>query len=435
MEYTQAIVAGAVLLYALVSGRLSRTAVSGTLLFAAVGLVIGPEVLDVVDLDGLVGESEFIRLILTMTLVVVLFTDACAINSVSWREDEIPARLLGVGMPLTIVAGAALALVTFTELAVWEAAVLGVLLAPTDAALGKPVVSNPRVPQRIRQALNVESGLNDGVALPLFVVFVEAARIAEGRLPISDLVVELLAQIGIAVAVGAGIGALGIRALRVAAERDLVESSWAQIALVAMAALAYTLATPLGGSGFIAAWVAGLVFGLRLRNGAAAAVVPPERELHAFSETAGDLLTMVSFLLFGLLLGPTLPNLTWSTVLYAVAGLTVIRVVPVLVSQLRSGLAPATLLYLGWFGPRGLATILLALEVAEVGELDGAQTIYDVALFTVALSVLLHGATAWWGSNAYADHVATHPDGASMAEHRDTATVPTSRRVRTSHGR
>lgn len=433
MEYTQAIVAGAVLLYALVSGRLSRTAVSGTLLFAAIGLVIGPEVLDVVDLGGLIGESDFIRLLLTMTLVVVLFTDACAINSVAWRDDEIPARLLGIGMPLTIVAGTALALVTFTELDVWEAAVLGVLLAPTDAALGKPVVSNPRVPQRIRQALNVESGLNDGVALPLFVVFVEAARIAEGRLPISDLVTELLAQIGIAIAVGVVVGALGIRGLRLAAERDLVESQWAQISLVAMAALAYTLATPLGGSGFIAAWVAGLVFGLLLRNGAS--VGPPERELHAFSETAGDLLTMVSFLLFGLLLGPTLPNLTWSTVLYAVASLTVIRLVPVLVSQVRSGLAPATLLYLGWFGPRGLATILLALEVAEAGELDGASTIYDVALFTVALSVLLHGVTAWWGSNAYADHVAAHPDGASMAEHHDTAPVPTSRRVSTTHPR
>ncbi len=141
------------------------------------------------------------------------------------------------------------------------------------------------------------------------------------------------------------------------------------------------------------------------------------RELHTFSETAGDLLTMLSFLVFGLLLGPTLPDLTWTTVLYAVLSLTVLRIVPVWLSQVGSHLSRGSLLYLGWFGPRGLATLLLALEVAGENDLTGADTIVDVALFTVGLSVLLHGVTAWWGSNAYADYVEGHPDGDAMPEH------------------
>lgn len=432
MEYTQAIIAGSVLLYAMVAGRLSRTAISGTLVFATVGLLMGPEVFDLVDVNGLAGEAEFIKLVLTMTLVIVLFTDACAINSAKWSDDVIPARLLTIGLPLTVIAGWSVALLVLTELSVWEAAVLATMLAPTDAALGKAVVSNPRVPDRIRQALNIESGLNDGVALPLFVVFLETALASEEGLAASELVLELFSQVGIAVAVGLGVGVLGMRALLGSAARDLLDRQWAQIAVVAMAAFAYTLATPLGGSGFIAAWVAGFVFGRlsgdRLRD-EGRSVVSVGRELHTFSETSGDLLTMLSFLLFGLLLGPTLPHLTWTTVLYSVLSLTVLRLVPVVLSQLGSQLRVGTLLYLGWFGPRGLATLLLALEVSGETELTGAETIVDVALFTVGLSVLLHGVTAWWGSNSYADYVEEHPDGADMVEHVEAPEVRISRRI------
>jgi len=432
MEYTQAIIAASVLLYALVSGRLSRTAVSGTMLFALIGLICGPEVLDIVDLDGLIGEADFISLVLTSTLVIVLFTDACAVNSATWRDDVLPARLLGIGLPLTVIAGWATALLVLTDLGGWEAAVIATMLAPTDAALGKAVVSNPRVPRRIRQALNVESGLNDGVALPLFVVFLEAAKVAEGRLPAADLATELIAQVGIATAVGLAIGVGSVHALRWAAGRGGADPRWLQIGVLAMAALAYTVTTPLGGSGFIAAWVAGFVFGRlsgdRIRS-EGHSVVEVGRELHSFSETTGDLLTMMSFLLFGLLLGPTLPDLTWSTVLYAVLSLTLLRMVPVVLSQIGSGLAFGSVLYLGWFGPRGLATIILTLEITEESGLRGADTVTDVALFTVGLSVVLHGITAWWGSNAYADYIEEHPGGAEMEEHADSPDVRVSRRV------
>ena len=204
MEFAPAIVAAAFVVFALVSRRLARSPITGPMLFVALGILLGPEVLDIsrsFDQTGLVDA------VLTVTLTIVLFTDASAINSSNWKQDaEIPGRLLGIGLPLTIIAGWVLALVMLGDLELWEAAVLGTMLAPTDAALGKAVISNPRVPQRIRQALNVESGLNDGIALPVFIVFLEAAKVSEDSLAISDFGVELVSEVGIAVEVGVFLG-------------------------------------------------------------------------------------------------------------------------------------------------------------------------------------------------------------------------------------
>lgn len=423
MEFTAAVIATGFVGYALVSRRLDRSPVTGTIVFTALGLVIGPELLGLADLSGLAGDAEVVRLVLVSTLVVVLFSDASAINSAPWHDDVIPARMLGIGLPAMIALGWVGAAFLFDGLEFWEAAVLATMLAPTDAALGKAVVSNPRVPRRIRQALNVESGLNDGVALPVFVVFVEAAIATEENLPIGDLVIELLRQVGIALTVGVAVGWVGARAVTWARDRATAEQDWLQIGVVALAAAAYTVTDPLGGSGFIAAWIAGFVFGrtCTIIGGSGAA-------LHEFSETTGAWLTMASFLLFGIYLGPVLAGLTWSTVLYGVLTLVVFRLVAVGVALLGSGLAWRSVLYLGWFGPRGLATIILSIEILELAELDGAGPIADTALFAVGLSVLAHGATAWWGSNAYADAMEVHPAAGSMAEDERTVEVRTPRR-------
>src|SRR6056297_421463 len=263
MEFTPAIVAVALVAFAVLSKRLGHSAVTGTMLFAGLGLVLGPEMLGLVELDGLLGDWGVVSLILTATLVVVLFTDASAINSSNWRDDVIPARLLGIGLPLSIGIGWLVAISLFDGLRLWEAAVLATMLAPTDAALGKAVVSNPRVPSRIRQALNIESGLNDGIALPVFVVFLEAAVAVEDSLPVADLVTELVAQVGVATLVGLAVGWLGAAAIGWGRRHDLAVGYWSQIGLLALAAAAFTIADPLGGSGFIAAWFAGFVFGRR----------------------------------------------------------------------------------------------------------------------------------------------------------------------------
>ncbi len=406
MEFTLAIVSGAFIVFALVSRRLESTPITGPMVFVALGVVLGPEVLDI---SRSFGEVDFVNIVLTVTLTIVLFTDASAINSSNWKQDAaLPGRLLGIGLPLTIVAGWVLALFLLGDLELWEAAVLGTMLAPTDAALGKAVISNPRVPQRIRQALNVESGLNDGIALPVFVVFLEAAKASEESLSIADFVSEMVPEIGIALVVGVFLGWAGAKLLRWASVTGLAQHYWLEIAVVALALLAYALADPLGGSGFIAAWAAGVVFGRFC--------IDTEVDTHEFAEAVGDGLTMISFLLFGIFVGPLLESLTWEAFVYGALSLVVIRGAAVAVSMIGSGLRPASVLYLGWFGPRGLATIILTILVIDATELTGAGLITDAALVTVLLSVVAHGATAWWGSNAYADRIMAHPEVDQMVE-------------------
>ncbi len=409
MAYTPAIVAVALFAFALVSKRLGRSVLSGTMIFAGLGLALGPESLGLVDTTGILGQSEIVAALLTATLVVVLFTDASAINSSNWRDDIIPARLLGIGLPICIGLGWLLAMVLLGDLEVWEAAVLSTMLAPTDAALGKAVVSNERVPQRIRQALNIESGLNDGVALPLFVVFLATALAAEGTIAVADIFVELGKEVGIAAVVGVIVARSGATAIAYVRRADLALDYWLQIGMLALAAIAYSVATPAGGSGFIAAWVAGFVFGRSYDSSA-------DESLPEFAETTGDLLTIGSFFVFGIFLGPALADLTWQIVLYGVLSLALVRVIAVAVALIGAGLQRQSIVYIGWFGPRGLATIILTIEVIGEGDLLGSETIATTALFTVGLSVVLHGATAWRGSNVYADFVEEHHLGHTMEE-------------------
>jgi len=412
MEYTPAIAAVALVAFAVVSKRLSRSAVTGTMLFTALGLLLGPEALDIVNFDGLLGRFDLVTFVLTATLVIVLFTDASAINSSNWRDDIIPARLLGIGLPVAIGLGWLLALVLFGTLEIWEAAVLGTMLAPTDAALGKAVVSNERVPRRVRQALNIESGLNDGISLPVFIVFLETALVAEQSLAISDIFIELVKQVGVAVVVGGAVGWIGARAIAWGRASGAAVGYWLEIGLVGLAVSAYTISTPMGGSGFIAAWVAGFVFGRWF-------VWTTDDSLPEFAEASGDLLTMASFLVFGIFLGPVLANLSWQIVAYGVISLAVVRLIAVSVALIGAKMRLQSILYMGWFGPRGLATIILTIEIIDESTLGGSSTIANAALFTVGLSVLSHGLTAWWGSNAYADFVEAHPQRADLGEVRE----------------
>jgi NhaP-type Na+/H+ or K+/H+ antiporter len=368
VNYGLVLLAGFIFLYALTSKRLSRTALTGPMLFVTFGLVTGPEALDVIDVDV---DTSFINLLLEATLVLVLFTDALSIKTSRWREEaSVPVRLLGIGLPLSIAAGALVALVLFADLDIWQAALIGVILAPTDAALGQAVVSNPRVPERIRQGLNVESGLNDGIALPIFFIVLEAAEAAEASVSITDVGTEIGKEVILAVVIGAVIGWAGAFAIKWSAEREWVGLHWRQVSLPALAFGAWALADSAGGSGFIAAWIAGFAVGRVLKDG-----FP---RIHGFSEETSQLLTLLSFFAFGsVILGPALTDLDWRLGSYAVLSLTVVRMIPVVLSMIGSGVKGLSVAYMGWFGPRGLVT--------------------------VGLSCYAHGATAWWGSNRYAD--------------------------------
>ncbi len=421
MEYGLTILAVFLFLYAVSSKRLALTILTGPLLFATLGWVTGPDGLEFIEVPG---ELRLTTVLLEATLVLVLFTDAMGINTSRWREEaSVPGRLLGIGLPLTLFAGWGVALMLFGDLELWEAGLVAIILTPTDAALGQAVVSNPRVPERMRQGLNVESGLNDGIALPVFFVFLEASEAAEASVSVAIVVREIGKELGIALAVGLVLGWLAAKVIVWASERDWVAPGWAQVALLGVAFAAWSLGDALGGSGFIAAWVAGLVLGRALR------VAFPG--ITDFAEGTGHILTLLSFFVFGsFVLGKAVTELTWEVGLYAVLSLTVIRIVPVAVGMIGSGLRGPSLLYVGWFGPRGLASIILVATIVSEAELAGEETITLIMAATVGLSIYAHGITAWWGSNRYADwYESQQANHAEMPESADVPAVPVSRRL------
>jgi sodium/hydrogen antiporter len=385
---------------AAISRQLSGTPVTPAMVFVAVGVLVGTKALGEIDLHS---SSATVRALAEATLALVLFCDASRIDlRLLRREVGVPLRLLGIGLPLTIALGALAAAVIFDQLTVEEAVILGVVLAPTDAALGQAVVTEPRVPARIRQGLNVESGLNDGICVPLLFAAVAVAdvesEISEGR-SAATLLVE---EIGFGV-VGGLVGGLVVAAIVIhAGRRELIADAWRQVIPAAGAALAYGTASALGGSGFIAAFVAGMTFRLALGR-------DPE-QINELSEQVGSVLNGVTFVLFGaILLGPALGELSWELALYAVLSLTLVRILPVAIAMLRSRARAPTLGFLGWFGPRGLASIVFAVIVIEESNLPHENLIVLAIYLTVGVSVFAHGLSAAPLAGRYARWYEQHP--------------------------
>jgi NhaP-type Na+/H+ or K+/H+ antiporter len=407
-----AVLAIAVLGYALVSGRLRGSVVTSAMVFVGIGLAVGGSGLGWIDVEFSVSA---IQALTTATLTLVLFTDALRIDVPSFRaEIDLPRRLLGVGLPLTILVGTGVALLLFDGLGLWPAAVLATVLAPTDAALGQAVVTDPSLPSRIRQGLNVESGLNDGLCVPLLAIFLTLAESEEGLARGEGLWV-IVEEIGGGIVGGVVAGVVGALLLREASRSGWIEPAWHAIALVAVPAGAYGLAVVLQGSGFIAAFVAGLAFGR---------VAGRENLPTDLADELGELLGALTFLVFGAVaLGPVLGDLTWAVVAYAVLSLTVVRMLPVAVSLVGTNPRPVTVGFVGWFGPRGLASIVFALDL--VGESGLAETplIVTVVGLTVALSVLLHGLSAAPAAKRYGRWYSSHPRPADLMEGRPATEV------------
>jgi NhaP-type Na+/H+ or K+/H+ antiporter len=390
------VLAAVVFAFGLVSRRLEGTLLTAPIVFVVAGFVLGPWGLGLVEfrLDGytvlLVGE---------IALAIVLFTDAASTNLSSLRQNEaLPLRLLGIGMPLTIVLGTVVAALLLTDLTLWEAAIVGTVLAPTDAALGQAVVNNPRVPVRIRQALGVEAGLNDGLSVPFLALFLTLAESQEEHLSADIWIRFALEQIGFGVLVGIGVGLVGGWLVRWASQRGWMTDSFRRLALLALAIIAWALADQIGGNGFIAAFVGGLLIGPTVER-------LGERVIR-FTEAEGQLLNLSVFFIFGVLVLGAIQPLSWEVALYALLSLTLIRMLPVALSLYGTDLRGVSVLFAGWFGPRGLASIVLGLIVVEEAPLlPGRGEIEAVVALTVLLSVLLHGVTAAPLSAAYARHV------------------------------
>ncbi|WP_260848766.1 sodium:proton antiporter [Streptomyces sp. SLBN-118] len=382
--------------YALVSRRLSSTALSAPMVFAGFGVAIGPIGLDLIALDH---DSGAVLTLVESTLALVLVTDAVAVQRRDLRSGGfLPGRLLAVGLPLTIGAGWLLAWPLLPGLTAWELALVGAILAPTDAALGKTAVSSPRVPPLVRTGVKVESGLNDGMVLPFFVLFLAAVP---GTMASEEGIAGIFWRaLVLSTALGLAVGGLGGWLLYWSRKRGWIGDDWRQTYVLAVAAGSYTLAVVTEGSGFIAAWVAGFAFGVSLRRSTPTGEQDPHQTVRTadntteLAEDLAGLLAALSFLVFGaVLLGPALEHLDWRIVTYAVLSLTVVRMLPVAVSLAGSGLGLPTVAYVGWFGPRGLASVVFGLLVVEE-HVPGVQLLGRVVAVTVALSILLHGVSA-----------------------------------------
>lgn len=393
MEITHlAMIALAVLAYGLLSARAERSVVSAPMIFLAFGVVGGESGLGILDIQV---SHDALRLIAEMTLIIVLFTDAARIDFRLLRHDhDLPIRLLAIGLPLTIVLGALVAFYVFDGLSPWEAALVAAILAPTDAALGQAVVASEKVPIRIRQALNVESGLNDGISLPVILLLLALVATGGQEVDAGYWVQFTTRQVLLGPAAGIVIGLAGGWLIDTSHRKGLIEETYIGIAMVALALIVYAGAEAIHGNGFMAVFCAGLTVGNTTRHLCT--------HVYEFGESEGQLLALVTFLLFGSTMVPgAFQRLTMNSVVFAILALTVVRMLPVTVSVLGQRLRPATHLFLGWFGPRGLASILFALLLVDGAHVPHAEMLMDAVVVTVVFSVVLHGMTAWPGSEIY----------------------------------
>ena len=391
-----AVLAAVVFAFGLVSRRLEATVLTAPIVFIVAGSILGPAGLGLVEF-GL--DQHTLLLLAEIALAIVLFTDAASTDLSSLRQNEaLPLRLLSIGMPLTIALGTAAAILLLTDLTFWEAAIVGTVLAPTDAALGQAVVSNPRVPVRVREALSVEAGLNDGLSVPFLALFLTLAVAEEELQPASYWIRFALEQIGLGVLVGIGVGMVGGWLVRLASKKGWMADSFQRLALLTLALISWALADQIGGNGFIAAFIGGLAVGPTVER--------VGEYLIRFTEAEGQLLNLSVFFVFGTLAIGLIGSPTWEVALYALLSLTLVRMLPVGLSLLRTRLRGVSVLFMGWFGPRGLASIVLGLiVVAESPLLGGSEEIEQVVALTVLFSVLLHGVTAAPLSAAYARRI------------------------------
>ncbi|MFM4972965.1 cation:proton antiporter [Aeromonas veronii] len=382
-----AVIAAFLLIYSLIAGRFESKLVNGPLLFLLSGWLLGPGGLELLSLSI---DSAGIKLLAELTLVIVLFNDAANTNwQVLLANRQLPIRLLLIGLPLTLLCGALFGHWIFPDLPLLEMAILSTILAPTDAALGKAVVSNPAVPAPVREGLNQESGLNDGICVPVLLLLLALIAPTEQHAGTATLAITLmLEEIGIGLLVAFVLTSLTIRLLKISYLNGWQLPLWRQLTMPGLALLCFALAQTLGGSGFIAAFVGGLFIGHRIGE-----------HKHAYMDSCegyGDLLSVVIWMVFGATLMPILPELLhWQYWLYAIASLTLLRMVPVWLSLIGTGLKPELKLFIGWFGPRGLASIVFAVMVLQnEPALIGQRPIIATVLCAIILSVILHGLTA-----------------------------------------
>ena len=412
------ILIGAFAAYALTAARLERAWISAPIVFVATGFVFGPSGLGLLDAGG---EDESLLRLTELTLGILLFADAATVRFGRLREDvALPGRLLGIGLPLTMALGTVLAApILGVPWAV--AALIATILAPTDAALGLAVVADRAVPVRIRRALNVESGLNDGIATPFVTLFLTIVA-TEESVRTGSWAVGAALEIGLAIVAAVVVGGAGGLAFAAARARSWTTPISEELAVLSLALLSYTGAVAIGGNGFVAAFAGGLLFAAvsSARDGQPGdAMEAATRQAVEFTETVGMFASFVVWAIFGALaVGPVLTRTpAIEAVVYAVLSLTVIRVLPVAMALRGMHLRADTVAFIGWFGPRGLASVVFSLiALHELARTPIARSLLDVVTLTILGSVILHGVTAKPLAAVYGRRVRADPNAVELAE-------------------
>lgn len=370
--------------FSLISKRIQGTIITPPILFALGGLLLSRVL---AETAGLTYNEGGLHTLAELTLILVLAADSSQISLSELRKMKaIPIRLLSIALPLIIVLGTIVAYLVFPDIGWYQAALIAAILAPTDAALGASVLADKNIPLKIRQGLNVESGLNDGIALPAVLFFACFLNIHHQSSE-ENWLVFLSLQLILGPIAGIIVGWIGGHLIALAAKKNWMTSEFQGVAAIALAVLAFAVAEACHGNGFIAAFVAGLTYGNLHVN--------YSKFLHEFTETESQFLAYLTFFLFGSLILPeAIPHITGPIILYACLSLTLVRMLPVALSMLGMKLGLATTAFMGWFGPRGLASVLFALLILEDLHVAQAEFVQTVVATTVLLSVILHGLTA-----------------------------------------
>jgi sodium/hydrogen antiporter len=376
-----------VLAYAVVSGLVRRTYVAPALIFVVFGAALGPAGLGLIEVEN--ANAESFTVLAQLALTVILFNEAARLNlRTVLARGRLTLRLLAIGIPVTIALGTLTAALLLPVLPLWEAVCLAVVVAPTEVALIEAVLEDRRLPERVRNTLAAESGFYDGFALAALYAALAVASEHRDPEPARWAWFAFRTEF-VSVALGLAIGAVGTAVIVRSCNRGWMSQTWAQLATVALALSCFGAGERLHASGFVTAFAGGLAYAM---------VSLQDRETSAptqVSDAVGELLELLVFALFGgFAVIQVWRDVGWPVVVFAIVAVFVVRVVAVLLAMLRAGLPLSSRLFIGWFGPRGIGTLVLGLLVIGNGEITQAPLIAQAVVVTVTLSLIVHSLTA-----------------------------------------
>lgn len=385
MYSTVAVLAIILFLYSVLADKLERTILGGAFAFMVIGVVLGTGGFGALDITL---NTDGLSILAELTLALLLFADAADADFKELkRSSQLPKRLLLIGLPLTILFGIGTGVILFSAITLLEIALVATILAPTDAALGKAVVTDKNVPGSIRGGLNFESGLNDGICVPIFLAFLAFIVGSAGDQGFGEIAVHLIVEeVGIGALTGVAVAGIGAVIITFRQSLEEISSAWQQLLVPALALTCFATAQALGGSGFIASFVGGLLFGWIGKH-------KTDSYLLA-AEGTGNALSLITWVVFGATVVPrVLDAITWEIAAYAVLSLTLVRMLPVWISLRGTSMRLGEVLFVGWFGPRGLASIVFAVMATEAN-VPGADFISVVVACTILFSIIGHGLSA-----------------------------------------